>query len=652
MTQQGHSSKAFGAFSAEARLDVRDGIATYAARHRESGAAVWLYAPQQADPTLREAWISRLKALHGLNQAHLLTFRYVGETPDGIPYAVVPNRPSVRLFPPITNDFAHQIADQIGAALHAAHAAGIAHGGLTAAYFNKRADGKLTLRGMEASLTQANAETVRADFRALAALLNDALGQAAPPLLIDLLKAEECSLEAIKAALRGESPKPLAPKAAAASETPAPTTSISQTTRPVRLKKRHIGAFGLGTAFVACIITVGVLVAEGRLELPLLAQQPSPTATETATSTATATATATHTATPTDTPTNTPTFTATFTATATQTASATATSTPTLTATSTTTETAVPSQTPTASATSTPFETATPTLFIPTDLPTQRPSLTPLPTTPPRVFLETRPCVALVGDSVTHGGVTYQVPGTGYIVALTEPLSAFVTRELAGQGLTDYVALDRGASHTGVSTANHPSYFTTGVYQSLIEDFCRYTFVMPWLNDITPELPPIQAAERHAQILGLFAQELSERNPWGRVVIMNYYTGATAPFALETWARGFTPENVLIYNDYISQSCATGVLSKIRQVICVKTDTAFAGMGNLHVIGPTSIEAFRESIISQLRPDQDDWLLSYRANNPSGLLLGDGVHLSEDGKAALARYLVLLVRTLPLVDLE
>lgn len=644
MTHPEYPSESFGAFRVEARLELRDGIATYAARHTESGAAVWLYAPMQADRTLREAWISRLKALHRLNQPHLLTFRQVGETPNGIPYAVVPNRPSVRLFPPISADLAHHIADQIGAALSAAHAAGIAHGALTAASLHKGSDGKLTLRGLEASLTQADPHSVSADFRALAVLLNDALGDSAPPPLVDLIQTQAHSLAAVKAALHGRPPSRPVPQPAVLPASPALTPRGDSPVRTVRLKKRSIAAFGLGTALIASIITVGVLVAEGRLDLPRLVQQPSPTATHTATytatHTATATATVTHTATPTDTPTNTATFTATSTASPTQTPPPSS------------TPTQLPTETPTASATHTPTETATPTLFIPTELPTQRPSLTPLPTTPPRVFLETRPCVALVGDSVTHGGVTYQVPGTGYIVALTEPLSAFVTRELAGQGLTEYVALDRGASHTGVSTANHPSYFTTGVYQSLIEDFCRYIFVMPWLNDITPELPPIQAAERHAQILGLFAQELSERNPWGRIVIMNYYNGATAPFALETWARGFTPENVLIYNDYITQSCATGVLSKIRQVICVKTDTAFAGMGNLHVIGPTSIESFRESIISPLRPEQEEWLLSYRANNPTGLLLGDGVHLSEDGKAALARYVVLLVRTLPLVDLE
>jgi hypothetical protein len=208
-------------------------------------------------------------------------------------------------------------------------------------------------------------------------------------------------------------------------------------------------------------------------------------------------------------------------------------------------------------------------------------------------------------------------------------------------------ARDRGASHTGISSSNHPSYFQTFTYNALLDDGCAFTMIMPWLNDITPNLAPEVAAILHADALANFVTALAERTPKGRIVILNYYNGATSPFALNTWAAGFTPFNVEIFNRALAESCTNGGIKAVRQAICVESDPAFIGLGIGHVIGPTTREEFLASLVSPLRQNQVAWLNAYYAAEPNGVLLGDGVHLSEAGKRALARYLVALIQTLP-----
>jgi hypothetical protein len=258
----------------------------------------------------------------------------------------------------------------------------------------------------------------------------------------------------------------------------------------------------------------------------------------------------------------------------------------------------------------------------------------------------------MVGDSVTHGGVTYEVPGTGYVVALTEPLSAFVNRSLADFRLFELKAVDRGVSHTGISTKNHPSYFRTAGYAQLLEDKCRYVMIMPWLNDISPEIEPSAAATRHIDALAALVNAIIRNSPYSRVLLLNYFHGATAPYALRTWAFGFVPENVVLYNQQIELACQSGPFASLPQVVCVNTNEAFVGLGIGHVIGPTGRDEFYASLVSGLGPDATVWVRDFFAGSPEGALLGDGVHLSTAGKRALAAYLVGLVDTLPPVTLD
>jgi lysophospholipase L1-like esterase len=331
--------------------------------------------------------------------------------------------------------------------------------------------------------------------------------------------------------------------------------------------------------------------------------------------------------------------------------------------------TSVPTDPPTELPTNSPTEipspiplgaiTATP-LIIPSDTPaplftatstdvpqTAEPVLntdtsTPIPAPP-------KPCLSMVGDSVTHGGVTYNIPDTGYIVGLTHPVAEFVSQEFRNRNINTLVAYDRGASNTGINTANHPSYFKSAAYTELLNDHCKFTVIMPWYNDITPSkaIAQADAAPNHVRALIEFIRTLVDRNPGGRIILLNYYQGAVAPFASETWAGGFTPENRDLYNHEIQASCGVGSISRIMQVTCRNTDDAFQGMGTSYVIGMISQDELKKNLVAPLSDLQQGWLDDYFASNPDGLLQGDGIHLSTVGKEALAVFIVNMTQELP-----
>jgi hypothetical protein len=336
---------------------------------------------------------------------------------------------------------------------------------------------------------------------------------------------------------------------------------------------------------------------------------------------------------PSETPTPTPTATSTATATPTVSPTITASATQTFTATLTATESPIPPTTENTEAAADATDQATPDQ-TPDETPGQSPEQsTATPTAP-------QPCIALVGDSVTHGGVTYEIPATGYIVGLTQPLSVYVAQALREQGVTDIRVLDRGASNTGISSTNHPSYFNTTAYAKLLNDHCQTTMIMPWINDISPGIATSVAAPRHVRALIRLAQQLAADNPEGRIVILNYFYGAVAPFARETWASGLTMDNVDAYNHEIGLSCNYGSLAAMPQVACVSTSEAFESMNENYVIGMISRQDLYDTLIAPLSEIYTAWLEQYYAVHPDGKLQGDGVHLSVAGKKALAAFLV------------
>ena len=617
----------FGPYFAERLISARGPIQVYHARHESTGQPVLIATLPAGHPTEGQ-WIGHLRRLRQLDHPGIVRFSGGARSADGALYVITPLLPVLRIRRPFAPEMVLRVCEQVSAALDAAHSQGFTHGALDATCIVRQGDGRYGVQGFEAASAAATPEGVHADIAALSAVMQDALrGPDSAEMARSVLDRSVRAVFSRAAAGRFDTAGAFY---TALHEALTPAHRLPPDDGRSQVPLARALALGIGLVVVVALLGLGLLIttqarsAPGEQTATAIALAPAGE-TPSATPTATDKPEATHT--PTDTPT----------ATATQTNTPTATSTPTDT----------PTPTIAATATVTPVITATLTA---TDIPTSTPSYTPTMTPTSAVLAATNPCVALVGDSVTHGGVTYQIPGIGYIIALTESIASFVNRELTEARITGLEAIDRGASHTGISSQNHPSYLKTSAYTRLLNDNCRYTVIMPWLNDISPEIPAEAAAPRHAEALEALARRIIQRNPFGRILIFDYFHGATSQYALETWASGFTPENVAIYNAAIAESCRVGALSQMPQVTCHSANLAFEGMGITHVISLTTREELMEDLVTPLRSSDMNWVESYFAANPGGRLLGDGVHLSKLGKVALAAHLVDLIVSLPELD--
>jgi hypothetical protein len=259
----------------------------------------------------------------------------------------------------------------------------------------------------------------------------------------------------------------------------------------------------------------------------------------------------------------------------------------------------------------------------------------------------TKPCVNVAGDSIAHGGAVFEIPSVGYIRAPLLPVSKSIEQAYRLAGSTDLQIIDRSVSATGISSNNHPSYFSTPEYAQLIKDRCKFTIIMPWVNDLSADTDPSVSAPNHVAALIKMVKKLVEQNPFGRILVLNYYTGTPRPFALAGFASGFTPAGVATFNQQMAAACTGGPLSAIKQVTCVDTGAAFASLGTSYLVGPMTRQQIESELVDSLTAEENAMLDYFTGINPNGLLQGDGVHLSATGKTVLANYLVNLMNSLP-----
>ncbi len=296
----------------------------------------------------------------------------------------------------------------------------------------------------------------------------------------------------------------------------------------------------------------------------------------------------------------------------------------------------------------TPTQTLTPTYtFTPSDtpLPTATPTFTKIPPTATRTPIPTQAakrCVSVVGDSVAHGDGVFEIPATGFFTGQSTPVSKFLELQYRQRGDATMQVLNRSASAVGISSSNHPSYFNTVEYAELLQDGCEYTVIIPWLNDLSSGGDPTAAAAAHIRALGALVGPLVSKSPNGKIIVVNYYSGVPAPFALRTFAAGFTPSVVGLFNQQIAAACGGGPLA-LKQVQCVDANAIFAGMGTANVIGSMSQQDLNTFLAIPPSGDAANMLSAYFGANPNGAATGDGVHLSNSGKAQLAAYLVPLM---------
>jgi len=252
--------------------------------------------------------------------------------------------------------------------------------------------------------------------------------------------------------------------------------------------------------------------------------------------------------------------------------------------------------------------------------------------------LLTENCISLVGDSVPYGDVVYIIPGYGFAILQTTPLSEILEDALRERGLGYLPVYDRSASAVYLSEDSKNPYRQTDVYQSLMEDRCRLTVIMPWVNDMSLERR--DNASTHQQELAQFVGELIQQNPQGQILVLGFYDGAPSEFAAQH-APGFSTDNVVRFNQVLSDACEeTGIIGQYQQVTCVPTIDLFAGMNNQHVeleVNQSTLEAqLARPIPTDIQPLFD----AYWGQSPDAEVLGDGVHLSQFGKVLLSQTLV------------
>jgi lysophospholipase L1-like esterase len=296
---------------------------------------------------------------------------------------------------------------------------------------------------------------------------------------------------------------------------------------------------------------------------------------------------------------------------------------------------ALPTVTAVATAPSLPTRVSSP---VPTATlrPTRPPTETPIPSDAPEVTAEASStavaarypsCVSVAGDSVAYGDGVFEVPATGYVRAHMGPVSAYIAgryRTLGGNvGVNN-----RSAAAVGISAPNQPSYRGTAEYAALLADRCPYTVILPWINDLTGG-----EANAHAAALGALVADLKAANPGGKIIVVNYYGGQAAKFALDTFAAGFTDDRVAAFNGAIASACQGGALA---QATCIDANAIFAGMGSSYLVGSTNRADLEQSLAVPLTDAETGMLDFYFGQNPTGALVGDGVHLSAAGKVALA----------------
>ncbi|MEP7285364.1 MAG: hypothetical protein ABI947_06320 [Chloroflexota bacterium] len=656
-----------GSYIVERAVEQKNALTVYATRHQSTGKAFLLtvFTPNSLEDANR--WTSRLNAIQRLKHPNIVTPAEDNRTVDGVPFAVSPLVTPLlgrdRVLSPLA---VLDVAKQISAALDYAHQQGIVHGLLGRIHIAQTSKGRASrfaIRGFELAGGDSQSYTPADDIAALGAYVHRALtgqpitdntvSRLLPHVLATVIQQAVTNSRGYESAGAFYNALAQAVKTLPATvrRNPLVRSSDSPSLKRPANPLRFLLVFLISLIVLGALATgLYLLITQNTANNPALPTQAAML--------------------PTDTPTKeiapilAPTLASMAITTPTEsTEIAAGTSAPTIGASATE---AIIATTPAASPTRPGVITATPFTVLtdtpgptPTDTETAVPTatITPIITEPPAdtatavpvvVANAPKPCLSLVGDSVTHGGVTYDIPDTGYIVGLTRPLADVVNEQLRKQGLNDLIAYDRGASNTGINSTNHPSYFNSSSYADLQADHCKFTIIMPWYNDITPDrIPQADAAPQHVRAIITLAHGLADANPMGRIIVLNYYEGAVAAFASETWASGFTPENRDLYNKEIKLSCDIGSLSKISQVTCLNTDDAFQGMGDSYVIGPISHDDLTKNLISPLNEVQQGWLDAYFAINPDGLLTGDGIHLSLAGKVALGNYFVQIVRSLP-----
>lgn len=262
-------------------------------------------------------------------------------------------------------------------------------------------------------------------------------------------------------------------------------------------------------------------------------------------------------------------------------------------------------------------------------------AVTNVPHEPP---LSGENCISLIGDSVPHGEVVYIIPGHGFAILRMPPLSLILQEALNKRGLGYLEVRDRSSSAAFLSELGKNPYSETPECAALLEDRCRLTVIMPWVNDMS--IPREDAAAAHIEDLAAFVERLGRHNNGNHVLVLGFYYGQPSDFAKEH-APGYFDENITAFNDALFAACEPeGALGDFSNVTCMETAPLFTDPDNTHVALGIGREALLAALYEPIPADVQPFFETYWRTHPNAEVYGDGVHLSETGKAILAQALV------------
>ena len=249
---------------------------------------------------------------------------------------------------------------------------------------------------------------------------------------------------------------------------------------------------------------------------------------------------------------------------------------------------------------------------------------------------ETDACVSVIGDSVPYGSVVYIVPGHGFGILRTDPFALVLGEALAARGLGHLEMRDRSAEAAFLSEVGKNPYAEMDAYTNLLEDNCRFTVIMPWINDLSVERE--DNANAHITDLTQLIEDIGSTD--GDTLVLGFYHGQPSDFAREH-APGYIAENIDAFNAALDDACAPdGAFADFENLTCMAVDPLFADAENAHVLLGATQAQVEELLYEPIPADVAPFFEVFWRDNPDGEVIGDGVHLSDLGKKILAQALV------------
>ena len=251
-------------------------------------------------------------------------------------------------------------------------------------------------------------------------------------------------------------------------------------------------------------------------------------------------------------------------------------------------------------------------------------------------------CVGIASDSNGDGHVTMQMPplpGGDVGIVFIRPYAPILRQELDVLGLDYLTVADHSLTASGLTSSDRTNYLKSNQYGGLIADRCKFNIVGPFIPDVaaakaTPE-------QYSAQLVPLIGGLIS-KNPHTTIFVLSHYQTARADFTASNNGFGMTADRINAFIARFIQVCQpSGTIGRIPQVMCLDTQSFFAGMGTSYLLTSVDQAQFKTIIYgpSSFRPRVEQFF----ADHPDEKVVGDGIHLSLAGRVRLMHSLAALI---------